>query len=165
VFVAPCHFVWTCVVHYRWPARRLLEWNWAVRYRCNWATSTLILNLCRGVGSLCGQLFFVSTDKGAVSFLSSSSTMSESEPCKLFTPRERRLNREAMNERCLRKLNPEILDFQRIGHTAVFRYTDFARDGSDDPRWLNKRMEGQLFVMKSAARESNVRFNAVCIQW
>ena len=91
--------------------------------------------------------------------------MSESEPCKLFTPRERRLNREAMNERCLRKLNPEILDFQRIGHTAVFRYTDFARDGSDDPRWLNKRMEGQLFVMKSAARESNVRFNAVCIQW
>eukprot|EP00750_Incisomonas_marina_P000786 INCI10588.1.p1 GENE.INCI10588.1~~INCI10588.1.p1 ORF type:complete len:183 (+),score=24.49 INCI10588.1:144-692(+) len=70
---------------------------------------------------------------------------------RVFTPRERRLNREAVNERCLRKLNPDLKDFQRIGHTAVYRYIDYSEDkGPIKPRWLDKRTEGQLFVVRAS---------------
>ena len=69
----------------------------------------------------------------------------------VFTPRQRRSNQWCVNERCLRRLIPDLEDFHRVGHTAVYRYyaDGVAGESSSSARWVSKRVEGQLFVAKS----------------
>ena len=74
---------------------------------------------------------------------------------RLLSATQRRANRNQINGRCLRRLNPDLDDFVRIGHSGVYRYLD------DGPRWVSKRVEGQLFVTKTPTPPVRVQFLSV----
>ena len=73
---------------------------------------------------------------------------------KLFSRRERLANRDRLNVRCLRRLNPHLEDFTKIGHTGVYRYQD-GHEPEPWQRWVSKRVEGQLFVVKTKASSAD----------